>query len=206
MKMKIGEKTFVSLSYELKVGGELVDSAPADRPLEFVFGAGYLLPKFEENIKGLGKGDKFKFTLTPAEGYGESVADAIVDLPKDIFMIDGAIEDGLLDIGNQVPMSTADGQHLVGTVKEVGEDSVKMDFNHPMAGKVLNFSGEVVDVREATDEDLMGGMMAGGGCGCGCGCDDSCDCGCNDGAECNCDDDCGCGCNDEQSSCGCGCK
>lgn len=182
--MKIGEKTFVSLSYTLKVGGEVVDSAPASQPLEFVFGAGYLLPKFEENIKGLGKGDKFAFTLSPAEGYGETAEDAIVELPKDVFMIDGTIEDGLLDIGNQVPMSTADGQHLLGTVKEVGEESVKMDFNHPMAGKTLDFSGEIVGVREATDADLMGGMMAAGGCGCGCedGCDDesgSCGCGCN---------------------------
>lgn len=183
MEMKIGEKTFVSLSYTLRVGGDVVDSASASNPLEFVFGAGYLLPKFEDNIKGLGKGDKFEFTLTPAEGYGDSVADAIVDLPKDVFMIDGAIEDGLLEIGNQVPMSTADGQHLVGTVKEVGDESVKMDFNHPMAGKTLDFSGEIVDVREATDADMMGGMMAGGGCSCGC--DGNCD--------------------DESSSCGCGC-
>lgn len=176
--MKIGEKTFVSLSYTLKVDGEVVDSAPASSPLEFVFGAGYLLPKFEENIKGLEKGDKFEFTLSAAEGYGETVEDAVVDLPKSVFMIDGQIEDGLLEIGNQVPMSTADGQHLLGTVKEVGEESVKMDFNHPMAGKTLDFSGEIVDVREATDEDLMGGMMAGGGCDCGC---ESCgdDSGCN---------------------------
>ena len=180
--MKIGEKTFVSLSYTLKVGGEVVDSASPSNPLEFVFGAGYLLPKFEDNIKGLGKGDKFEFTLTPAEGYGETVAEAIVDLPKSVFMVDGAIEDGLLEIGNQVPMSTADGQHLVGTIKEIGEDSVKMDFNHPMAGKTLDFSGEIVDVREATDADLMSGMMA--GCSCGCGCEGDC--------------------NDE-SSCGCGC-
>lgn len=183
--MKIGEKTFVSLSYTLKVGGEVVDSAPASNPLEFVFGAGYLLPKFEENIKDKEKGDKFQFTLSPADGYGESVEDAIVELPKSVFMIDGAIEEGLLEIGNQVPMSTADGQHLVGTVKEVNEESVTMDFNHPMAGKTLDFSGEIVDVREATDADLMGGMMAGGGCDCGC--DSGCDtCGDGETSSCSC--------------------
>ena len=183
--MKIGEKTFVSLSYTLRVGGEIVDSSPADRPLGFVFGAGYLLPKFEENIKGLQKGDKFEFTLSPAEGYGEVIADAIVDLPKNVFMIDGQIEDGLLEPGNQIPMSTADGQHLVGVVREVAAESVKMDFNHPMAGKTLDFSGEIMDVREATDQDLMGGMMAGGGCDCGC---DSCGsgtCGSDSGCHCH---------------------
>lgn len=174
--MKIGEKTFVSLAYALKVGGEIVDSTTADRPLEFVFGAGYLLPKFEENIKGLQAGDKFEFTLTPEEGYGVEVAEAVVELPTTVFMIDGKVEDGLLVVGNQIPMSTADGQHLVGVVKEVAEDKVKMDFNHPMAGKTLDFSGEIVSVREATDEDMMAGMAA-GGCSCGdCGEDD-----CNDG-------------------------
>jgi FKBP-type peptidyl-prolyl cis-trans isomerase SlyD len=183
--MKIGEKTFVSLSYTLKVGKETVDSATKESPLEFVFGAGYLLPKFEENIAGLRKGDKFEFTLTPAEGYGETIEDAVVELPKDIFMVDGTIEDGLLEIGNQIPMSTADGQHLIGTVKEVGAENVTMDFNHPMAGKTLDFSGEIVDVREATDADIMGGMMAAAGCGCGCG-ESDCDCGEESGS---------CGCN-----------
>lgn len=181
--MKIGKKTFVSLSYTLKVAGEVVDSTTADRPLEFVYGAGYLLPKFEENIKGLGVGDKFEFTLDAADGYGEVIPEAVTELPKNVFMIDGAVEEGLLEVGNQIPMSTADGQHLVGVVKEVKDDVVIMDFNHPMAGKTLDFSGEVVGVREATDEDLMHGVASAGGCGGGCSCDDcaddSCGCGCN---------------------------
>lgn len=177
--MKIGEKTFVSLSYELKVGGEIVDSAPKDRPLEFPFGAGFLLPAFEKNIEGLKVGDKFEFTLTPENGYGPVVLEAIVELPLEIFQVDGKVEEGLLTVGNRVPMSTADGQHLLGVVVAVELDKVRMDFNHPMAGKTLDFSGEVVGVREATEEDFMGMM---GGCGGSCGsegdCDDSCDCGC----------------------------
>ena len=186
--MKIGEKTFVSLSYALKVAGEIVDSTTADRPLEFVYGAGYLLPGFEANIKGLGKGDKFEFTLEPKDGYGETIKEAVVELPKSTFMVDGSIEDGLLEVGSQIPMSTADGQHLLGIVKSVEGDKVTMDFNHPMAGKTLNFSGEIIGVREATDADLMNGLAAGGGCGCGC---DSCEdegCGSHEHGE-------GCGCN-----------
>ena len=104
-------------------------------------------------------------------------------------MVDGNIEEGLLEVGNQIPMSTADGQHLIGLVKEVGAENVKMDFNHPMAGKTLDFSGEIIAVREATDADIMQGMMsAGGGCGCG---DEGCGSGCGDG-------DCG------EGVCGCG--
>ena len=190
--MKIGEKTFVSLSYTLRVAGEVVDSAPADNPLKFVYGAGYLLPKFEEQIKGLGKGDKFEFTLTPAEGYGETMTEAIVDIPKTVFMVDGAIEDDLLIVGNQIPMSTADGQHLIGVVKEVTDESVKMDFNHPMAGKTLDFSGEIVDVREATDADYMNGMAA-SGCNCG-------DCGDGCGDDCDCEEE-----GEQKGGCSCGC-
>ncbi len=178
--MKIGEKSFVSLAYELRVGGEVVDTATRERPLEFPFGAGFLLPAFEKNIAGLGVGDKFSFTLTPEEGYGPVALEAIVELPLDIFKVDGKVEDGLLTVGNRVPMSTADGQHLLGVVVGVEADKVRMDFNHPMAGKTLDFSGEIVGVREATDEDMMG--MMGGGCSGSCGsegdCSDDCDCGC----------------------------
>lgn len=180
--MKIAEKTFVSLSYTLTVDGQVVDQASAEQPLSFVYGAGYLLPKFEEHITGLAEGDKYEFTLTPAEGYGETIAEAIVDLPKSVFMIDGAIEDGLLEVGNQIPMSTADGQRMIGVVKEVADETVKMDFNHPMAGKTLNFTGAVVGVREATEADMMPAGCSGGcnsescdsescgdgGCNCGC--------------------------------------
>lgn len=185
--MKIGENTFVSLSYALNVNGEVVDSTTAENPLQFVYGAGYLLPKFEENITGLSVGDSFEFTLTAADGYGEVMAEALVELPKSVFMIDGAVEDGLLELGNQIPMSTQDGQRLLGVVKILTDEMVTMDFNHPMAGQTLNFSGTIVGVREATDEDMMHGQVAGEGCGCGCSCEDG---GCEDG-DCG-DKDCGC--------------
>jgi FKBP-type peptidyl-prolyl cis-trans isomerase SlyD len=181
-KMKIGEKTFVSLIYTLNVDGRIVDSATKENPLGFPFGAGYLLPKFEEHINGLGVGDKFEFTLSPADGYGEEIEQAIVELPVSVFMVEGKVEEGLLTIGNQIPMSTADGQHMIGVVRAVTLDNVTMDFNHPMAGKTLNFSGEIVEVREATDEDFFHGMEAGG-----------CDCG-----------DCEGG--DKSGGCSCGCR
>ena len=179
--MKIGENTFVSISYTLKVNGEVVETVPAERPLEFVYGAGYLLPKFEDALKGLTAGDPFAFNLASADAYGELNPEAVVDLPKEIFMIDGVVEEGLLEIGNQLPMSDNQGNRLLGTIKSVGESTVTMDFNHPMAGNVLDFTGTVVAVREATEDDLA----PAGGCSCGdCGddkdCDDGCGCGCGE--------------------------
>ncbi len=180
--MKIGENSFVSISYTLTVDGKEVENVPVGTPLEFPFGMGFLLPTFESHLAGLEKGGKFAFTLAPADAYGELIPDAVVELPSSVFMIDGAIEEGLLTVGNQLPMSDNQGNRMVGTIKEVNAGSVVMDFNHPMAGKTLNFEGEVVGVRELSPEDLQ---AMSGGCGCGCG-DDCSDEGCSSG---------GCGCN-----------
>ena len=171
--MKIGEKKFVTLSYTLTVDGSVADSATAENPLGFVFGAGYLLPEFEKNIDGLSAGEKFEFTLTPENGYGLPNPDMVIELPRSTFEVDGQVEEGLLTVGNQIPIMTNDGMRLIGVVASVDGDKVKMDFNHPMAGKTLNFAGEIVGVREATDEDYP--HAHNGGCSCGCsgdGCDD----------------------------------
>ncbi len=179
--MKIKENQFVSLAYELTVDGKVVDSASAETPLDFVFGMGMLLPAFEAQIDGKAAGDTFAFTLTPAEGYGEVNAEAVVELPKEIFMVDGKVADELLVVGQTLPMGDSQGNRMMGMIKEVGENSVTMDFNHPMAGQTLNFTGSVVAVRETTEEDTARFFGAAGGCGCGCSeeCDsteEGCDC------------------------------
>ncbi len=156
--MEINDNKVVSLIYELNVDGQIADKCSKDNPLEFIFGMGYLLPKFEENVKGLKVGDKFKFTLSPEEGYGVKDSQAIVDLPKNIFEIDGHIQDGLLEVGNTIPMMNANGQVMQGVVVSVAAESVKMDFNHPMADKTLNFSGEITAVREASAKELEEGL------------------------------------------------
>ncbi|HJE89008.1 FKBP-type peptidyl-prolyl cis-trans isomerase [Rikenella microfusus] len=184
--MKISENKFVSLAYTLTVDGQVADQATAERPLEFVYGVGMLLPKFEEFIAGKEAGEKFEFVLTPAEGYGEINPQAVVNLPKDVFMVDGAIPDDMLMVGNVLPMADQNGNRLMGTVKAVNENDVTMDFNHPMAGKTLNFTGDILGVREAKPED----MMPAGGCSCGsgsCGCEggDCGDGGCGDGCGCH---------------------
>ncbi len=182
--MKIENEKFVALSYKLVVDGAVADEAKKESPLKFVFGTGYLLPQFEANIAGKTIGDSFEFTLQPEDGYGEVNPQLLIDVAKGAFMINGQIEEGLLTIGNQIPMMTSQGAQVIGRVVEVSDDNVKMDFNHPMAGKVLNFSGEIVEVRDATDDDYPH-SHCGGGCDCGscggdCGHDHEhgCDCGC----------------------------
>ena len=179
--MKVEQNKFVSVDYKLTVDGQIADQSHPEHPLEFIFGTGMLLPKFEEAIMGKEPGESVSFTLEAKDGYGEIIPEAIVELPKTVFMMDGKVAEDILFVGSQIPMATADGQHMMGVVKEVKEETVMMDFNHPMAGKTLNFDVTVVEVRDVTPEDLA----SQGGCGCGdcgggCGeheCGDSCDCG-----------------------------
>lgn len=172
--MKIEKNSYVSLAYRLTVDGNVVEDVKAEAPLDFIFGVGMLLPKFEANVENKVVGDKFAFTLSPEEGYGEYIADAIVELPKNIFEVEGKFNDEVVHVGAVLPMMDNQGNHMYGNVEAIGAETVKMNFNHPMAGKTLNFEGEVAGVREATDADMAKFMPQGGGCSCGCG-DGSCD-------------------------------
>lgn len=161
--MKIEKNTVPSISYELTVEGEVVDTATNESPLTFLFGAGNLLPEFENNINGLEKGADFSFELSPENGYGEFNAEAIVELPVDTFKVEGEIQKDLLVVGNTVPMQDQNGNPLQGVIQEVTDLAVKMDFNHPLAGKTLNFSGKIESVREAEKEEIEHGHAHGPG-------------------------------------------
>ena len=179
--MKISKNKFVSVSYDLNVGDdderELMESATKERPLQFIFDSGTMLPAFEENIKGLESGSKFNFSLSPEQAYGTYEDERVVELPKSIFMENGKFDDEYIVEGITLPMMNAEGDRMNGTVHEIKEDVVVMNFNHPLAGETLHFAGEVLDVHEPTEEELAAitQVMSGG---CGCSCDD---CGDNSG-------------------------
>jgi len=179
--MKIDDEKMVSLTYDLNVGGEgeereLMERATVEQPLTFIFGMGMMLEAFENNIKGLQKGDKFSFTLTPEEAYGIYEESHVVELPKNLFEIDGKFDDEKIVVDATVPMMDSNGNRLMGTVVEIEDDIVVMDFNHPLAGETLHFTGEVINVYEPTAEELAA-ITEGGACGGGCSsCEGDCDC------------------------------
>jgi FKBP-type peptidyl-prolyl cis-trans isomerase SlyD len=164
--MQITKNTVVSLSYLLKrnnTDGEIIEETKAGDPLVFLYGNGQMLPKFEEHLSTLKAGDNFEFTLASDDAYGEMDQDAIIDLDKSIFEVDGKIDSEMLAIGNVIPMRDDQGHMLQGIVVSVGDDLVRMDFNHPMAGNVLHFTGKVIEVREASAEELSHGHAHGAG-------------------------------------------
>jgi FKBP-type peptidyl-prolyl cis-trans isomerase SlyD len=164
--MQITKNTVVSLSYILKrddAKGEIIEETKAGDPLVFLYGNGQMLPKFEDHLSTLKAGDAFEFTLSSDDAYGEMDQDAIIDLDKSIFEVDGKIDNEMLAIGNVIPMRDDQGHMLQGIVVSVGDELVRMDFNHPMAGNVLHFAGKVIEVREATAEELSHGHAHGAG-------------------------------------------
>ncbi|MDR1173051.1 MAG: peptidylprolyl isomerase [Bacteroidales bacterium] len=176
--MNISKNKVVSLSYELRLDGEdgeIIETVDAGRPLVFIFGTDSLVPGFERNIENLDTGNNFAFLLECEEAYGPALEEAMVEIPKTAFAMDGEIDNDMLFEGNTIPMTDSDGNQLNGVIAEVKDDSVIMDFNHPLAGDDLFFTGTVVDVREATAEELAHGLVQGncssngcGGCGGGC--------------------------------------
>jgi len=184
--MIINKNKVVSVIYELTLANnsdEIIESVGKNNPLEYLQGHGNLLPKFEANLEGLKIGDKFDFVLKCEDAYGPVMQEAIVDLPINVFEVDGQIDEELLTIDNIIPMMDGQGNRFNGRVLEVKEDNVKMDFNHPLAGADLHFKGEVVGIREASSEEILDGHIhrSSLGCnseGCNCSTNDSCN-GCN---------------------------
>ena len=184
--MKIQKNHVVGLAYELTVDGKIVDSATENQPLEYIHGNNMLIPRFEEEVEGKEPGEEYAFTLSPEEGYGEHNPKLRFDIPKESFAVDGVIREDLLVVGNVIPMLNSAGQVCHAQVIDIKDNDVTVDFNHPMAGRTLNFKGKVVSVREATEEELKHAQH-------------QCDCGCDDcGGGCDCEDhhhdDCGCDC------------
>jgi FKBP-type peptidyl-prolyl cis-trans isomerase SlyD len=181
--MKISEDKFVSLTYDLTVGQageqELMERATKEHPLSFMYGMGMMLDAFEKNIEGLQTGDKFSFSLLPQEAYGGYIEEHVVELPKKIFEIDGKFDTDKISEGETLPMMDAQGNRLVGSVLEIKEDVVVMDFNHPLAGETLHFEGEVIDVHIATAEEIAALTNPHEGCDCSsCNVEDKNGCGC----------------------------
>ena len=164
---------YIAVAYKLYTvdngESELVEEATDKEPFQFISGYGITLDAFEKEIAGLEKGAEFDFTLQKDEAYGDYEQEHVLDLDKEIFCINGHFDRERIYKDAIVPLQNEDGNRFLGKVVSVGNDKVRIDLNHPLAGKTLNFKGHVVESREATNEEIQGliNRMNGEGCCCG---------------------------------------
>jgi FKBP-type peptidyl-prolyl cis-trans isomerase SlyD len=164
-KNKVVSVNYILTVYDAEGGAEtLVEETSTENPFVFLYGNGDLLEDFETALNSKVKGDKFDFKVAYERGYGQIHPDHIVNVPIEAFKDeDGNIDEEMVVVGNMLPMHDQEGNRMQGLVVEITDTFVKMDFNHPLAGKNLHFIGEVLEVRPATLEELSHGHVHGPG-------------------------------------------
>jgi FKBP-type peptidyl-prolyl cis-trans isomerase SlyD len=152
--MQVGDKKAVYIHYTLKdQEGTVLDSSSQETPLAYIHGMGDIIRGLEKALAGKSEGDKFNINIEPEEAYGQRDEALVQAVPRNAFQ---GVED--LQEGMQFQAQTPNGPQLI-TVTDIKADQVTVDANHPLAGETLNFDVEVVDIREATEEELNHGHV-----------------------------------------------
>lgn len=165
--MLVEKNTVVSLIYLLRAEhaeGDLIEQVTEEEPFVFLFGNHSLLPEFEQNLKGKATGNTFSFSIKSENAYGDFTKEAIINIPKHVFQSEeGHKAEEDLVVGNYLTLFDNDGNPLRGKVLQVNDETVEMDFNHPLASVNLFFEGEILNVRTATPEEISHGHVHGKG-------------------------------------------
>jgi len=152
--VKIENKRVVQIHYTLKDDqGEILDSSAGKSPLPYIHGVGALIPGLEKHLLGKQAGDKFTAVVAPADGYGEYDEEQVFEVPVSEFEGDDELQ-----LGMQIQLDTESGP-AIATIVNMEEDVITLDLNHPLAGTTLNFDVEVVEVRDATKQELDHGHV-----------------------------------------------
>jgi FKBP-type peptidyl-prolyl cis-trans isomerase SlyD len=147
--LKVQDGHVVSMEYTLQVDGEIIDSSEGGDPFQFVAGVGNIIPGLEKEMIGMGIGESKDVMVLPAEGYGEYDDKAFMEVPLDQFPKDFTVE-----TGTELQVQDSSGQSRYAHIKSMDEKIARLDLNHPLAGKELHFNVKVVNMRDATKEEL----------------------------------------------------
>ena len=154
MAKKVEDNLVVTLDYTLTVEDEVMESTADGEPIQFIQGIGQIIPGLEEALYGLQVGDNKNILIQPEAAYGEYDPESIEVVKKEEFS-----EEVPLDVGTFLDLSDDDGEILSAQIIEEDEDTITLDFNHPLAGKTLTFEITVTDLRPATAEELDHGHV-----------------------------------------------
>ncbi len=156
--MQIEKNKVASLTYTLRFDnaeGDIIEEIDNMDPERVLIGHENLFEQFEEKLMGLKAGDEFEFILSSEEAYGEYDEERVIDLPKENFMVDGAFDEEMVYEGAIIPMEDEENDiQAEAIVLEIDDVNVKLDFNHPLAGETLHFKGNILEVRDATEEEI----------------------------------------------------
>ena len=154
--MRVKPGRVIVLDYSVRVGtGKVVESSAGKSPIEYLHGAGQILPALERALEGLGEGEQASFSIAAVEAYGERKDDNVVSLPRTLFPAEVKLQKGLC-----LYARASGGQSYPITVKEVKQDMVVVDLNHPLAGERLFFEVNIRGVRPAGNQELFAGKAA----------------------------------------------
>lgn len=156
-KKKVQAGRVVAMDYTLHVDGEKIDSSEGREPLEYLHGAGNIIPGLEREMAGMEVGESKQVVVSPADGYGESDPDAFIEIPRSEFP-----QDIPLELGLELQVQDPSGNPMYARIDAITDESVRLDFNHPLAGKELHFSVKIVGLREPTEEELDHGHVHSG--------------------------------------------
>lgn len=157
---------------------KLMEETSDEQPFVFITGFGVALDALEEQLAPLERGAKFDFEVEKAQAFGDYDPKRVLNLDKQMFVVDGHFDSKNIFKGAHIPLKNEDGNFFVGTVLGIGDKDVTVDLNHPLAGNRLNFKGYIIENREATNDEIqtMLNHLNGGGCGGSC---ESCEGGCS---------------------------
>lgn len=144
----------VTLDYTVMVDGEIVETSQGAEPIQFIQGQGQIISGLERELYGMSVGDGKDMTVAAADGYGEEDPDAIADVPSSEFPPEIPLSPGV-----ELQLKDQEGEELQAYIVSVGKEIVRLNFNHPLAGKDLQFTVKVVDLRDASGEELGHGHV-----------------------------------------------
>ncbi len=150
----VEDDVVVSLNYTLTVDGEVVDSSEEDGPISFIQGYGNIIPGLERELYGMRTGQSKHVSVSAADGYGTVDPEAVMEVPTEELPADIPLE-----VGVELEILNEDGEELSAVITKVGEKTIVLDFNHPLAGKQLEFDVTITDLRAATPEELDHGHV-----------------------------------------------
>ncbi len=151
---KVDDGKVVSMHYTLQVDGKVVDSSEGGEPLQFIQGMGHIIPGLEHELYDMEVGQSKNVTVPPKEGYGETDENAFMDVPRDSFPTNVPLEKGI-----ELELRDQSGHPVYARIDDVTEQNIRLNMNHPLAGKELHFDVKIAGLRQATDDEVSHGHV-----------------------------------------------